>query len=98
MFKVYLEKHRTSWLLVGEALLARETLLAIEALLASEELEPVGRVTVRGTGHRTVTSPYNNTSIVIIIVITIVIIIILREGDNYADHNTSDNSGRLPTI
>ena len=95
MFKVYLEKHRTSWtLLVREALLARETLLAIEALLASEELEPVGRVTVRGTGHRTVTSPYNNTSIVIIIVI----IIILREGDNYADHNTSDNSGRLPTI
>ena len=40
-------------------------------LLASEELEPVGRVTVRGTGHRTVTSPYNNTSIVIIIVIII---------------------------
>ena len=58
MFKVYLEKHRTSWLLLAiAALLARETLLAIEALLASEELEPVGRVTVRGTGHRTVTSP-----------------------------------------
>ena len=79
MFKVYLEKHRTSWLLLAiEALLARETLLAIEALLASEELEPVGRVTVRGTGHRTVTSPYNNTSIVIINVIIIVIIIIQR--------------------
>ena len=29
--------------------------------VAKEELEPVGRVTVRGTGHRTVTSPYNNT-------------------------------------
>ena len=29
--------------------------------MAKEELEPVGRVTVRGTGHRTVTSPYNNT-------------------------------------
>ena len=65
MFKVYLEKQRTSWLLAREALLVRE------ALLASEELEPVGRVTVRGTGHRTVTSPYNNTSIVIIIVIII---------------------------
>ena len=31
------------------------------AAVAKEELEPVGRVTVRGTGHRTVTSPYNNT-------------------------------------
>ena len=75
MFKVYLEKQRTSWLLAREALLTREALLAIEALLASEELEPVGRVTVRGTGHRTVTSPYNNTSIVIIIVIIVIIII-----------------------
>ena len=28
--------------------------------VAKEELEPVGRVTVRGTGHRTVTSPHNN--------------------------------------
>ena len=28
--------------------------------MAKEELEPVGRVTVRGTGHRTVTSPHNN--------------------------------------
>ena len=72
MFKVYLEKQSTSWLL---ARLAREALLTREALLASEELEPVGRVTVRGTGHRTVTSPYNNTSIVIIIVIIVIIII-----------------------
>ena len=47
-------------------------------LLASEELEPVGRVTVRGTGHRTVTSPYNNTSIAIIIVIIVIIIIVQR--------------------
>ena len=78
MFKVYLEKQRTSWLLAREALLTREALLAIEALLASEELEPVGRVTVRGTGHRTVTSPYNNTSIAIIIVIIVIIIIVQR--------------------
>ena len=90
MLKVYLEKQRTSWLLAIEALLAREALRAREALLASEELEPVGRVTVRGTGHRTVTSPYNNTSIVIIIVI--------REGDNHANYNTSDNPGRMPII
>ena len=46
-------------------------------LLASEELEPVGRVTVQGTGHRTVTSPYNNTSIIIIIIVIFVIIIVI---------------------
>ena len=64
MFKVYLKKQRTSLLLVRVALLARE------ALLASEELEPVGRVTVRGTGHRTVTSPYNNATLIIIMIAT----------------------------
>ena len=39
--------------------------------MAKEELESVGRVTVRGTGHRTVTSPYNNTlSIVMIMIVS----------------------------
>ena len=33
---------------------------SVAAAEAKEELEPVGRVTVRGTGHRTVTSPHNN--------------------------------------
>ena len=38
----------------------------VAAAAAKEELEPVGRVTVRGTGHRTVTSPYNNAIIIIV--------------------------------